>query len=345
MARTMNYFRTHPSTQPVPLDPELQAALASEPDRLYLLPLDEFRTASEQQFATIPKQNAPVKTVENRSIAGLNGEIPIRIYRPEGGGPFPVLVYLHGGGWVVGTLDTHDDVCRTLCHRSGCVVVSVAYRLAPESKYPAAVDDCYVVLEWIVAKAATFDGDPKQLAVSGDSAGGNLAAALAIRARDQGTFRLALQVLIYPVTNYSFDTASYHENADGYGLTRDAMVFFWRSYLTKSDQGDEPYASPLRAVNLAGLPPALILTAQFDPLRDDGEAYAARLHRAGVPVRVTRYLDMSHGFLLCGAMCTSADYALQEIVDSLKDAFPIVLPRNKVRRASLQRRSLRWPML
>jgi acetyl esterase len=317
----MTYFRTHPSTQSVPLNPELKAAIESQPDRLYLLPLDEFRAAAEQLVAETPKLNAPVKAVENRSVAGLDGEIPIRVYHPQGGGPFPLLVYFHGGGWVVGNLDTHDDVCRALCHRSGCLVVSVDYRLAPESRYPAAVDDCYTVLEWIVENAATFDSDPKQVAVAGDSAGGNLAAAIAIRARDQEQLSLALQVLIYPVTNYGFDTASYHENAEGYGLTRDAMIFFWSSYLAHSEQGDEPYASPLRAANLAGLPPALILTAQFDPLRDDGEAYAARLHRAGVPVRLTRDLDMNHGFLMCGALFPSADCALQEIADSLKETF------------------------
>ena len=321
MVRTMTYFRTHPSTQPVPLDPDLRAALDAEPDPLYLLPLDEFRAAAELRCVKTPKLSAPVKAVENRRVAGPDGAIPIRLFRPEGRGPFPVLAFLHGGGWVVGSLDTHDDVCRVLCHRSGCVVVSVDYRLAPESKYPAAVNDCYSVLEWIVENAATFDGDPKQLAVCGDSAGGNLAAAVAIRARDQGSVGLALQVLIYPVTNYGFDTASYHENADGYGLSREAMRFFWSSYLARSDQGDEPDASPLRATNLAGLPPALILTAQFDPLRDDGEAYAARLRRAGVPVRLTRYLDMNHGFILCGAMFASADCALQEIADSLREAF------------------------
>jgi acetyl esterase len=199
--------------------------------------------------------------------------------------------------------------------------VSVDYRRAPECKYPAAVDDCYNALQWTVKNAATIGGDPRQVAVAGDSAGGNLAAAVAIRARDQGSPSVAMQVLIYPVTNCGFDTASYHENADGYGLTRDAMVFFWRSYLAHADQGEEPCVSPLRAANLAGLPPALIVTAQFDPLRDDGEAYAARLHRAGVPVRLTRYLDMNHGFLMCGAMFRSADGALHEIADALKEAF------------------------
>jgi acetyl esterase len=321
MDRTMTYFRTHPSTQPVPLDPQLWAAIQAEPDRLFVLPLDEFRAVAEQRAEKTPRLNTPVQAVENRRVAGPDGQIPIRISRPQGRGPFPVLAYFHGGGWVVGTLDTHDDVCRALCHRAGSVVVSVDYRRAPESKYPAGLDDCWAVLEWIATNAATIDGDPRQVAVGGDSAGGNLAAAVAIRARDQERLRLALQVLIYPVTNYGFDTASYHENADGYGLSRDAMMFFWESYLADADQGSEPCASPLRAANLAGLPPALILTAQFDPLRDDGEAYAARLHRAGVPVRLTRYLDMNHGFLMCAAMFPSAACALQEIADSLKEAF------------------------
>jgi acetyl esterase len=183
--RTMTYFRTHPANQPVPLDPQLWAAIQAEPDRLYLLPLAEFRAAAAERSAATPRLNAPVKAVEDRCVGGPGSEIPLRIFRPHGRGPFPVLAYFHGGGWVVGDLDTHDDLCRALCHRAGCVVVSVDYRRAPEAKYPAALDDCWAVLRWIEKEAATIDGDLRQIAVAGDSAGGNLAAAVALRARDE----------------------------------------------------------------------------------------------------------------------------------------------------------------
>ena len=317
----MTYFRTHPSTQPVPLDPQLWAAIQAEPDRLYVLPLDEFRAVAEQRAEKTPKLNAPVQAVENRRVAGPDGEIPIRIFHPQGRGPLPVLVYFHGGGWVVGTLDTHDDVCRALCHRAGCVLVSVDYRRAPEFQVSGRPRR--------LLRRAGMDRKERRDDRRRFPAGRRgrrqrrrqFGGGRGDPRRDQERLRLALQVLIYPVTNYGFDTASYHENADGYGLSRDAMMFFWESYLAHAGQGSEPCASPLRAANLAGLPPALILTAQFDPLRDDGEAYAARLHRAGVPVRLTRYLDMNHGFLMCGAMFPSAACALQEIADWLKEAF------------------------
>ena len=287
----------------IPLDPKLQAALEEEPDTLFLQPVDQFREVVEQRSAETPKLSAAVAAIDNRKIPGPAGQIPIRVFRPEGRGPFPLLVYLHGGGWVTGSLNTCDDVCRTLCHRSGCVVVSAGYRLAPEHKYPAAIDDCYAVLTSTAENAAMIDGDSQRLAIAGDSSGGNLAAAIALCVRDRGGPKLALQVLICPVTNYGFDTASYHKNADGYGLTRDAMIFFWKSYLVNSDQGDESYASSLRAVNLAGLPPALIITAQFDPLRDDGEAYAARLHRRAYPSGsrdTSTWLTVSS----CGGQCS-----------------------------------------
>jgi acetyl esterase len=313
-------FKTHPATQPVPLDAELRAVLETLPKQLYLLPLEQFRATMERQVAETPKLNLPVAKIEDREIAGPGGPIRLRIYTPQGSGPWPLLLHYHGGGWVLGTLDTHDDVCRSLCSLSGSVVVSVDYRRAPEHKHPAAVEDCWTALQWTAESAAAIGGDPNRMGVIGDSAGGNLAAAVALCCRDRKGPRLALQVLIYPVTNYDFDTASYHENADDYGLTRDAMIFFWESYLATSAQGTEPYASPLRAGDLSGLPPALILTAQFDPLRDDGEAYAARLRRAGVPVRLTRYLDMNHGFFMAAAMFDSAHCALQEVADALKEA-------------------------
>lgn len=317
----MPHFKTHPATASVPLHPEIQAAVEMQTEELFLLPVEQFRAVKEQQAAERPKMDAAVAKIENRSIPGPADQIPIRIYTPQGLGPFPVVVHIHGGGWVIGSLDTCDDVCRALCNLSESLIVSVDYRLAPEHRYPAGLDDCYAALQWVAEHAPSINGDAARIALCGDSSGGNLAAATALYARDHGGPNATFQALIYPVTNCGFDTASYHQKACGFGLTRDAMVFFWTSYLAVPEHGNDAYASPLRASNLTGLPPALIVTAEHDPLRDDGEAYAARLHREGVPVHVTRYLDMNHGFFNCGAMYDSAARAIHEVADSLKQAF------------------------
>lgn len=317
----MTYFKTHPATATVALNPQLKASLETQPDDLFLLPVDEFRAAKEQQAAERPKINAPVAKIEDRMIPGPAGPVPVRIYTPQGQGPFPIVVHIHGGGWVIGSLNSCDDVCRALCSFSEAVIVSVDYRLAPEHRFPAGLEDCYAAMQWTAENARSFNGDATRIALSGDSSGGNLAAATALYARDHGGPKTIFQALVYPVTNYGFDTASYHLKANGFGLTRDAMIFFWKSYLTTPETGSAPYASPLQAPALKGLPPALIITAEHDPLRDDGEAYAARLDQAGVPVQLTRYLDMNHGFFNCGAIFDSAARAVREVVDSLKQAF------------------------
>ncbi len=237
----------------------------------------------------------------------------MRVYTPEGEGPFPLLVYFHGGGWVLGNLDTHDPLCRALANESGCVVVSVDYRLAPEHRFPAAVEDCYAAAGWVAANAALLKGDPKRVAIGGDSAGGNLAAAVALKAQDQGGPALAYQLLLYPITNYSFDTVSYRENARGYLLSREDMVWYWDHYLGPEGEGLDPYASPLRAEDLRGLPPALVITAEYDPLRDEGEAFAARLAAAGVPVTATRYDGLVHGFLRFARAMGQGRRALEQI--------------------------------
>jgi len=221
----------------------------------------------------------------------------------------------------MGTLDTHDDVCRTLASQSGALVVAVDYRRAPENPFPAALEDCCAAVRWCAAHGPEIGGDPAQLAVAGDSAGGNLAAAVALRFRDEEGPVLRLQVLIYPVTNYGFDTASYHQYAQGFGLTREMMRYFWTRYLAKPTDGCHPHASPLQAETLAGLPPALVLTAQHDVLRDEGEAYAARLAQAGVPVRCTRYLELNHGFIGLAAVCEPALRGLIQIADVLRADF------------------------
>ncbi|MFB6296440.1 MAG: alpha/beta hydrolase [Halobacteriales archaeon] len=218
------------------------------------------------------------------------------MYTPEGEGPFPVLTFYHGGGWVIGTLDTHEPICRALAGAADCVVVSVDYRLAPEHPFPAALEDCYAATRWVSDNAATLHADPDRVAVGGDSAGGNLAAAVAQACRDHGGPELVHQLLVYPVTDHAFDTDSYAENAEGYFLTRADMEWFWDHYLDSRFDGNNPYASPLRARDLGGLPPASVVTAGFDPLRDEGIAYAKRLDAAGVAVEHHHYDGAIHGF-------------------------------------------------
>jgi acetyl esterase len=263
----------------------------------------------------------PVGNVTDLAIPGPGGDLPIRIYRPKGSGLFPMLVYFHGGGWVLGNLENTDATCRALTNMAQCLVVSVDYRRAPEHPYPAAVDDAYAAVQWVFENAASIDGDPQRLAVGGESAGGNLAAVVCLRARDQGDPMPIYQALIYPVTNYAFDTPSYVENADNPALSRDTMRWFWRQYLPDEQAGQQPYASPLRAPDLSGLPPAVIITAEYDPLRDEGEAYARRLRDAGVPVVSSRYTGMVHLFFRLAAFLEPARKALLEVAAGLRSAF------------------------
>jgi acetyl esterase len=308
----------------MPLDPQAKAFLdqlaAANAPPLSDLPVDAARLAADALFSA---QGAvePVARVENRGIPGPAGEIPIRVYTPEGTGPFPVLVYVHGGGWVICGLDSHDPPCRALANAVPCLVVSVDYRLAPEHKFPAAADDAYAATRWVAEHAAELGGDPRRVAVGGDSAGGNLAAVVALMARERGGPRLVHQLLVYPVTDAGLDTASYRENGDGYFLTRDTMAWFWGHYLRSRADVEDPHASPLRARDLAGLPPALVITAEYDPLRDEGEAYAARLRAAGVPVRTTRYPGMIHGFFGMLATFDQARTAIDESASALRAAF------------------------
>ena len=309
------YLRTYPETPPVPLDPQVAADLRARAGvtPFFRMPPNDARSAFEALAAAAAKLDEPIAHVEDRSIPGPGGAIGLRIYSPLGPKPHASLLYIHGGGWVVGSPRSHDDLCRSLCHRAGVTVASVDYRLSPEHKFPAALHDCYAALEWLAQQTAGG-----RLAVAGDSAGGNLSAALALHARDRGGPPIHLQVLIYPVTNHNLDTASYHQCAEGFGLMRDAMRYFWESYLTRPADGDDPYASPLRAPDLTGLPPALIQTAQYDVLRDDGEAYAARLRRAGLPVRCTRYLAMNHGFVQFAGQYVQGRVALDEIAAAIQ---------------------------
>jgi acetyl esterase len=308
----------------MPLDSQAQAFL-EQLAAAGIPPLHELSVAEARQVivALFGTQGAPepVGAVEEWTIPGAGGEMPTRIYIPYGTGPFPVLVYLHGGGWVIGDLEAYDATCRALTNAAGCLVVAIEYRLAPEHKFPAAPEDCYAATCWVAANAATIGGDPRRIAVGGDSAGGNLAAVVAQMARDRGGPFLVYQLLVYPVTNYGYDTASYTENAEGYLLTRDAMMWFWNHYLHSAADGANPLASPLRVNDLRGLPPAMVLTAEFDPLRDEGEAYAMRLQEAGVPVTLKRYAGTIHGFFSLGAVLDQGKHAMADAATALRTIF------------------------
>jgi acetyl esterase len=305
------------------LDPQAKFLLeqmeaAGAPPMSQLSP-EEARLTTD--FSALAGEPEEVGKIENRKIAGPGGEIPVRIYTPKGEGPFPALVYYHGGGWVIGDLETVDVPCRLLTNLANCVVVSVDYRLAPEHKFPAAADDSYAAAKWAAENAASIGVDPNRIAVGGDSAGGNLAAVVALMARDKREISLAYQMMIYPVTNHSYATESYTENADGYLLTKDSMEWFWNHYLRNEEDGKNPYASPLQAKDLSGLPPALVLTGEFDPLRDEGEAYAERLKEAGVPVESKRYDGMIHGFFWMPGVLDQGRKSIEQAADALNRVF------------------------
>ena len=308
----------------MPLDPQAQR-LIDAMAALNLKPLeestpDEARESIRTRTAALgPFED--VAAVADHRVPVEGGEITVRAYSSGGRGPHPALVYYHGGGWVIGDLYTHDGLCRSLANAARCVVLSVDYRLAPESKYPVPVEDSYAALRWVVRNAARLGIDPRRVAVGGDSAGGNLATVVALMARERRGPDLVHQILIYPVTDHDLNTQSYIDNGTGYVLTREGMRWFWNHYLAREAEGREPYASPLRAASLAGLPPALVITAEYDPLRDEGEAYAARLRDAGVPVTLTRYPGMFHGFVRMTRFLDHARTALDEITGSLQKAF------------------------
>ena len=263
----------------------------------------------------------PVASVEDRPIPGPDGnEIPVRIYRPSENADLPVVVYLHGGGFVLCGLDTHDGLCRTLTNEVDCVTVSVDYRLAPEHKYPAAPRDSFAVTQWVVDNAYDEGWDGSRLAVAGDSAGGNLTAVVAQMARDLGGPSIALQLMIYPVVDPMGTYPSHTSNGEGFFLEQVDMDWYHDQYFASPEDGTEPYAAPIRAESLGGLPPAYVITAEFDPLRDEGEAYGAALQAAGVPATVLRVPGMFHGFFNMGAYLPGAKAANEQAFAALRGA-------------------------
>jgi acetyl esterase len=260
-----------------------------------------------------------VGSVEDLVVPAEHGGVPARLYRPEGPGPHAALIWLHGGGWVIGDLDTSDATARALCNRSGAAVISLDYRLAPEARFPAAADDCLAAVRWVDEHASDLGIDAGRMAIGGDSAGGNLSAVTALRLRDEGGPALRFQLLVYPVTDCTASQPSYEENADGYLLTRDTMLWFIDCYVADGDQ-KHPHVSPLHAEDVSGLPPALVITAELDPLRDEGEAYAARLRDAGVTTELVRYDGEIHGFFAMLGVLDDATAAVDRAGAALRAA-------------------------
>jgi len=306
----------------MPLDPQAKQVM----EQLAALGFPPPHTVSPEQARlnakARPKTAGPeVARVEQRNIPGPGPAIPVRIYTPTGAGPFPILVWFHGGGWVVGDLDMADATARHLAVGAGCIVVSVDYRLAPETKFPGPADDCYAATQWAVQHASQINGDPERIAVGGDSAGGNLAAAVSLMARDRSGPALAFQLLVYPVTQRDYTTSSYQSYADGYLLSRASMQWYWDHYLHSPTDASNPYAAPRVAPDLSALPPALVITAECDPLCDEGAAYARRLQAAGVPATYSCYSGMIHGFFGMPAVLDKGKQAVAEASAALQQAF------------------------
>lgn len=315
----------------MPLHPQVQtmrdSRVPGEAQPLYTMTIEEARAADLASIQSTSGGAEPVFRVTEATIPGPVEPLLIRIYMPYSSvRPLPVLVYFFGGGWTLGSLDTSDAVCRSLTNRVGCVTVAIGYRLAPENKFPAAVLDCRTGLQWVANNAVTFGADPDRLAVAGDSAGGNLAAASCILARDLGGPRIVAQVLIYPNTLYGSTTRSVYDNEDPAFFNRSSMDWYWRQYLLDPKDGADPLASPMLASDHSGLPRALVITAEYDPLRDEGEMYASKLGAAGVPVIANRYSGMIHGFFTMSGRLDAAKDALSEVAQYLRDALHSELP-------------------
>jgi acetyl esterase len=300
----------------------LEGMAANGVPAFHAMPVDVCRATFRQIVTGLPAGTAMIGQVSERKIPGPGGEIPLRIFVPEGKAPFPVLMFFHGGGWVIGDLDTYDATCRALCAGANCIVVAVDYRLAPEHKFPAASDDCLAATRWVGEHAAQIGGDSSRIAVGGDSAGGNLSAVTALRLRDEGGPQLCAQLLLYPVAgHYSRETPSMIDNAEGYLLTRQDMIWFSDHYLRSKSDIEDTRFNPAKASSLAKLPPALVLTAEFDPLRDEGEAYGAALKKAGVPVEISRYDGAIHAFFMFFSILEIGQTAVDEATGWLRERF------------------------
>ncbi|MGQ0631994.1 MAG: alpha/beta hydrolase [Sporichthyaceae bacterium] len=310
----------------MPLHPQIEgllrqaAAMGGRP--IYEMTLPQARASLAMLMGFGGRSTVTLAGIADRAIPGPAGEIPLRIYTPEGAGPFPILCFFHGGGFVLGDLRSYDGVCKEMAAGAGCIVVSVDYRLAPEHAFPAAPQDAEAALRWVADHAAEIDGDPTRIAIGGDSAGGNLTAGLAQRVREHGGPALVGQLLVYPALRMVGEaTASMRDNAEGYFLTVKDMEWFLAQYLTDPEHAHDLLASPALATDLAGLPPALVITAEYDPLRDDGEAYGRALADAGVPTAISRYDGAIHGFWTFFSLLSLGRDALTETNSWLRGRF------------------------
>lgn len=306
----------------MPLDPAVAAMreerMARGATPLYEMTLDQARAADLADIRAAGGNAEPVHEVTDTTFPGPDGELAVRLYRPRADRPLATLVYFFGGGWTLGGIDTSDGVCRTLANATGCLVVTPGYRLAPEHPFPAAVHDCLAAVDWVAANAAGLGADPARIAVGGDSAGGNLAAVVALSAREHGP-ALAAQLLVYPNTCYRADTESLRANDDRWMFNRHSVDWYWHNYLPDPAAGRDPRVSPLLAPDLSGLPPALVITAEYDPLRDEGERYAERMRAAGVPVELSRYEGMAHGFFTMSGVLPDARRAVDQAARYLRE--------------------------
>ena len=308
------------------LDPKARALLtaiaAAEVTDLNALPIEIIREQIESRYAKLRLPCKVVGDIIDVQVQGSDGLIPLRIYIPLGEGPFPVVVFIHGGGWVLFTPESYDPVCTHLCHDTKCLVVSVGYRLSPEFKFPAALNDCYEAVGWTAQHIDEYNGDAGRLALTGDSAGGNLVAVTAIRLRDEDGPACCGQVLLYPVTDYyKTQRDSYREFAQGFGLTYADMEWFWSHYLESPVDVTNPMACPMLTSSLSGLPPAFVIVAGNDLLRDEGIEYAHRLMEAGVPTHLSEYDEMIHGFISYLGILGHARTALTEVSRWLNHRF------------------------
>jgi acetyl esterase len=286
------------------------------------MPIDKIREYMDNRFARWSSKPIPFNNIKNIDVNTPSAKVPVRIYTPDSGTTFPVIIYSHGGAWIGGSINDYENVCRKLSKNTNAVIVSVEYRLAPEHPFPAGLNDVYNVLQWAYKNAAVIHGNANQIAVVGDSAGGNFSAVISQMARDRKGPPITCQVLIYPSTNiYELNTKSWSYFENGFDISRDDMKKSISLYVPRKEDRKNPYVSPLLSENLKNLPPALVITAEFDPLRDEGEAYGEKLKGAGAHVVVTRYKGVTHGFINMDKFSNQADTALNQICLYLQREF------------------------
>lgn len=303
----------------MPLDKDFEPYVI--PLKMGAMPIADLRSTITTMTLQLPRED--IHEVVDRAMDGPSGPIALRVYRPSGYTDLPLFIYLHGGAWIFGDLDSHDHICRSLCVAGQIAVVAIDYRLAPENKFPAGVEDALAAAAWIVAHAAELGCNADRIVIGGDSAGANLAAVTSHRLRSEGRSPFKLQILIYPATEFSRSRPSYATNAQAPGLTIDDVIWATDTYLRDDEDRKDPRAAPFWEEDMSGLPPAFVLTAELDPMRDDGEAYAQRLIEAGIPVMLRRYVGLPHGFISAPASLARVQGAFADIAAAMGWAFSL----------------------